>query len=291
MANSTYIEKFNFYLNTFLVELNTIVPEFKEVITKNYSDILANSNSNSDKCVKEFMTSISKYHTEISEKNDKLFKGVDSIYILNDVDFRELWAKDLSDSTRENIWKYLQTLYVLGKKIVTSEDDVTKMLDELNNSDKESLEKHQKEMMEMMENMSQITQDPNEGEGVSPDVENLFNSGIISDIAKELTGELDLDNMNMGNPQNMNEAFSNIMGGGGGSNFFNLISKVGEKIQNKVESGKINQGDLIKEAQKMMSGLKNPEQMAKAMNKKGKESTRDRLRRKLEEKKTNEASN
>ena len=101
MANSTYIEKFNFYLNTFLVELNTIVPEFKEVITKNYSDILANSNSNSDKCVKEFMTSISKYHTEISEKNDKLFKGVDSIYILNDVDFRELWAKDLSDSTRE----------------------------------------------------------------------------------------------------------------------------------------------------------------------------------------------
>ena len=44
----SYSSLFNFYLNTFLVELNTIVPEFKEVITKNYSDILANSNSNSD---------------------------------------------------------------------------------------------------------------------------------------------------------------------------------------------------------------------------------------------------
>ena len=32
----------------------------------------------------------------------------------------------------------------------------------------------------------------------------------------------------------------------------------------------------------MMGGLKNPEQMAKAMNRKSKESTRDRLRRKLE---------
>ena len=68
----------------------------------------------------------------------------------------------------------------------------------------------------------------------------------------------------MGNPQNMNEAFSNLMGGGGGgqNNFFNLVTKVGEKIQNKVQSGQVNQGDLMKEAQKMMGGLKNPEKMA-----------------------------
>ena len=155
------------------------------------------------------------------------------------------------------------------------------------NSDKETMDKHQKEMMDMINNMSQMTQDPNEN--VSPEMENLFNNGLISNIAKELTNELDLDKMDMGNPKNMNEAFGNLMGGNGNGNFFNLINKVGQKIQNKVETGQINQGDLIREAQQMMGGLKNPQQMAKAMNKKGKESTRDRLKRKLEERKAKEA--
>jgi hypothetical protein len=281
----TYTEKFNFYFRTFLNEILTIIPEFKETIDKNYSEVLENTSLNSDNFAKEYMTSIEKYHSEIANKNDKLFKGDDSVLILKDLDFRELWSKDLSDNTRENVWKYLQTLYVLGRKIITDDEDVSKMLDELNSSDKETMAKHQKEMMDMINNMSQLKQDPEESKP-SPEVENLFNNGIISDIAKELTGELDLDKMDMGNPKNMNEAFSNIMGGGGGNNFFNLISKVGEKIQKKVESGQINQGDLIKEAQKMMSGLKNPEQMAKSMaGNRGKESTKDRLRRKLEEKK------
>ena len=252
MDGNTYLEKFNFYLNTFLSEINNILPEFSEVINNNYSDVIEDNNLKTDKYAKEFMTSIDKYKTEIAEKNDKLFKGEESVFLLNGVDFKELWCKDLSDTTRENIWKYLQTLYVLGRKIVASDEDVTNMLNELNSSDRESLEKHQKEMMDMINNMSQINQDPNESAHPSPEVESLFNNGIISDIAKELTGELDLDKMDMGNPSNMNEAFNNIMGGGGGNNFFNLISKVGEKIQKKVETGAINQGDLIKEAHQMM---------------------------------------
>ncbi len=293
MAGTTYTEKFNFYFHTFLNEIVTIIPEFREILEKNYSEVLEKSDLNTNSFAKEYMTSIQQYHSEIAQKNDKLFKGEESVTILKELDFRELWSKDLSDNTRENIWKYLQTLYVLGRKIVTDDEDVSRMLDELNNSDRESLEKHQREMMDMINNMSQINQDPEENKP-SPEVENLFNNGIISDIAKELTNELDLEKMDMGNPKNMNEAFNNIMGGGGGNNFFDLISKVGQKIQTKVESGQINQGDLIKEAHQMMGGLKNPEQIAKSMagqrNQRGKESTKDRLRRKLEEKRAKEAN-
>ena len=98
----------------------------------------------------------------------------------------------------------------MRKKIVASDDDVNEMLNELNSNDQESLQKNQQEMMEMLENMSKIT---DENRANNSEVENLFNNGIISDIAKELTTELDLDKLDMGNPQNMNEAFSNIMGG------------------------------------------------------------------------------
>ena len=156
MAGTTYLEKFNFYLHTFLKEITTIIPEFSDNLTENYGDILENSSLNDDKYVKEYMTAIEKYHSEIASKNDKLFKGEKSVFILRNIDFRELWSKDLSDNTRENVWKYLQTLYVLGRKIVADDEDVTRMLDELNNSDREALEKHQREMMDMINNMSPL---------------------------------------------------------------------------------------------------------------------------------------
>lgn len=288
---ATYLEKFNFYLKSFLNELVTIFSEYQQNINDSYSEVLTEDSITSDVYVKEYMDSVSPYHTDIAQKNNQLFLGDQELRFLRNLDFRDLWTKDLSESTRENIWKYLQTLYVLGRKIVASDDDVNEMLNQLNSNDEENLKKHQDEMMDMINNMSKIT---DENRANNSEVENLFNNGIISDIAKELTTELDLDKLDMGNPQNMNEAFSNIMGGGGGQNFFNLISKVGEKIQNKVESGQINQGDLISEAQKMMGGLKNPEQMAKSMmnnrNQRGKESTKERLRRKLEEKRAKEAN-
>lgn len=285
---ATYTEKFNFYLKTFLAELQNIFPEFKESINSSYSEVLESESLSVDTYVKEYMNAVESFHTQIATKQNSLFLGDNELKFLRELDFRELWTKDLSDSTRENIWKYLQTLYVIGKKIVANDDDVNAMLNELNTPSQEDFKQNQQEMMEMIENMSKIT---DENRATNSEVENLFNNGIISDIAKELTNELDLDKMDMGNPQNMNEAFSNIMGGGGGTNFFNLISKVGEKIQSKVESGQINQGDLINEAQKMMGGLKNPQQMAQNQRgNKGKDATRDRLRRKLEEKRAKEAA-
>ena len=128
---STYIEKFNFYLKTFLQELITIFPENKDSFTQNYSLVLETDNVNSDEYVKEYMFGVSPYHSDISQKNNKLFLGDNELKFLRDTDFRNLWTKDLSDSTRENIWKYLQTLYVLGKKIVPEDDDVNQMLNEL----------------------------------------------------------------------------------------------------------------------------------------------------------------
>merc|ERR1712021_315254 len=119
--------------------------------------------------------------TYIKDYMDKLFKSDKEIYLLKDIDFRDLWSKDLSDTTRENLWKYLQTLYVLGKKIETSDDEVSNMLDELNSEN--IPEPEFDEMKQMMENMSKITQNVKKDENIN----DLFNNGIISDIAKELT--------------------------------------------------------------------------------------------------------
>ena len=80
----------------------------------------------------------------------------------------------------------------------------------------------------------------------------------------------------------------------------NLIQNVGQKIENKLSDGNIDQGDLVKEATNMMGmlGNNNPmfENLMKNMQGEMREAnpptqsssdnpTRDRLRRKLEQRK------
>ncbi len=290
----TYIEKFNFYLASFLNEMITIFPEYEINIKKSYKELLDTKNDNSDTYVKEYMSAIKPYHNYLAKKDDTLYKLTSELVFVRDIDFRNVWAKDINEVTRQNIWKYLQTLVVIGKKVVGEDGEIEKLLENFNKQEEvpnlENIKEETENMMEMLKNMTQITQDSDNNDNTEnkEDGANPFEGGLINDIAKELTSELNLDNLNIGEPKNMNEAFNNLLGGGNGGNFLNLINKVGEKIQNKVQSGQINQNDLMKEAHNMMGNLKNPEQMAKQMmnakNPHSGNSTRDRLRKKLEKK-------
>lgn len=304
----TYVEKFNYYLSIFLNEINNIYPEYQETLSKNFSELLqpdgVSDNSN-QAYVKQYMTVIKPYLSDVASKNEKIFKGLEPINLLPEIDFRDVWSKDINQNTRENIWKYLQTLVVIGKKIVGDDDEIDDLLEKFNSqkqssSSEESSESTDipegmdEEMLNMLKNMSTMTGEADDLPDTSEsEMKNLFEGGIISDIAQELTQELDLNSLDMGDPKNMNEAFSNLMGGNGQNNFFNLVTKVGEKIQNKVQKGEVNQGDLMKEAQKMMGGLKNPQKMANIMKSKHQQTggaTRDRLRKKLEEKRAQQSS-
>lgn len=293
MSSLTYVEKFNFYLKSFIDELITVYPEYKESLESEYKILFSENKTNTDEFVKEYMSMAKEYNSSIAKKDDSIFKGLNKINLLKNIDFRELWSKDINSNTRESIWKYLQTLIVIGRKVIGDDDEINDLLKKFNETGGETLgesfQRETDEMMNMLKNMTDITQDPDNSPELEEDNEmkNLFEGGIISDIAKELTGELDLENMDIGQPKNMNEAFNNIMGGGN-NNFFNLINKVGEKIQNKVQCGEINQNDLMNEATKMMGGLKNPDKMAKILKNQQRKTggdTRDRLKRKLEERK------
>ena len=298
----TYVEKFNFYLVSFINEMVVIFPEYETSLKNSYKELLEKpNNNNTELYVKEYMTHIKPYNSYLAKKDNTLFKLSTELNFIRGIDFRNVWAKDINEVTRQNIWKYLQTLVVIGKKVVGDDDEIEKLLENFNKEETdtlpnmENLKEETENMMDMLKNMTQMTQDAeetteqNEGQNEGQGEQNQFGGGLINDIAKELTGELNLDNLNIGDPKNMNEAFSNLLGGGNGNNFLNLINKVGEKIQTKVQSGAINQGDLMKEAQNMMGSMGNPEKMAKQMMKNNNphstNSTKDRLRKKLEKKK------
>ena len=66
--------------------------------------------------------------------------------------------------------------------------------------------------------------------------------------------------LNVKEDDGVEDIFSNLLSGENPKKFMNLIQSVGSKIQDKVESGDLNQGDLISEAGKMMGvlGADNP---------------------------------
>lgn len=74
----------------------------------------------------------------------------------------------------------------------------------------------------------------------------------IADLAKEISKEIDISNINIEKPEDV----AKLMDFSGSNNFLgNIVSKVSNKLTEKISSGEIKQEDLLSEAMSMMSML------------------------------------
>ena len=49
----------------------------------------------------------------------------DTISILKNIDFKEVWHnKKTTNELKENIWRYIQTLFIIGKTIINDSDKI-----------------------------------------------------------------------------------------------------------------------------------------------------------------------
>jgi len=116
-------------------------------------------------------------------------------------------------------------------------------------------------------------------------IANMLENSKIASLAKEITDDIDLSKIKVDKPEDMFKVIAdqNIMG--------EIIGKVGNKIQQKLQHGDIKQEDFVKEAMSMLGSMKgNPlfANVMKSMNQgeMRKMSTRERLRKKYEQKNT-----
>ena len=294
----TNIEHFNSTLKLFIENIIKIYPDYKDFLEDYYDDLLEKDSCNDDKYVKRFMRKFSENKEQISCKNDELFN--ESICFLKNVDFKEIWECDITDTSIKNtIWDYLQTLFVIGDTIINDSHKIKTLVDSLKKkSDNEHIDEsniENKELLDMLKNLS----DNKNKEKID---EKLMGGGMIGDLAKELAGDINLDDMNLNIDENagIGDIFGKIMSGDNPMKFMNIIQNVGKKIQTKLTDGHLDQGKLLDEAQNMMGmlGNNNPlfesllnnakKEMAEANPVKTDSSnnpTRDRLRKKLEDRK------
>ena len=272
-------EGFTKIVTDFLNDINTSYPEFEKQTQENLSmvenDLLQMYKYCKDVYPERFF--------DILYQNEEIFSDSEkNVVFLPNIDFKNVWTDEISDQTKEIIWKYLQLILFT----VVGNVDNSKMFGETSKLfeaiDEDSLKKKLEETIKEMSNIFDLSNNPMNFEnfqdvsgvnmGDLPDAEELHNhiSGLMggklgklaNEIAEETAKELDLD---LEDASDISDVFQRLFKNPG--KLINMVKKVGNKIEQKIKSGEIKESELMEEAQEMMKkmntmpGMKNFQKM------------------------------
>ena len=217
---------------------------------------------------------ISNYCNEMYPKNffDILYKK-ESIFeskaeYLPGLDFNLLWNSDISDKTKDTIWKYLQLILFTITVNMNDKDsfgDTANLFEAIDENEfKAKLEETMAEMQNIFDTSGGGTFDEdisNIGLENMPDPTEIHDhingmlNGKLGNLAKEIAEETAGDlNMNMEDATSMNDVFQRLFKNPG--KLMDLVKNVGDKLDAKIKSGDIKESELIAEASEMMNKMK-----------------------------------
>ena len=208
---------------------------------------------------------------DILYQNDDMFKEdstVDTEFLPN-IYFKSLWAFDISQKTRDTIWKYLQLILFSVVGTMENKDmfgDTAKLFEGIGEDEfKSKLAETMEKMQELFEGAAGEQGGASDGEEPAvnmPNAEDIHQhiagmlDGKLGSLAKEIAEETASDlNMDMENVTDMKGVFSNLMKNP--TKLMGLVKNVGDKIDTKIKSGELKESELISEATEMLNKMKN----------------------------------
>lgn len=109
----TTVQAFNTMMKNFVEELADVFPEEREIrVFLDGFDGFVTLNPRAP--MDMFVDAITPHSALVMAKDPALF---DRLQFPGGIDFKRLWATDLSDNTRAAIWQYINLLYVLGTTV------------------------------------------------------------------------------------------------------------------------------------------------------------------------------
>ena len=301
---------------SFIRDLSKTYPEIKNCLYRNYDDCLSDQPKKLSDLPKlqKFLDNLHKYESLITKKDETFF--TQDIEYLEDISFDKLWSKNISDKTRETLWKYFQTFTLISINL-KSNDALQNALQSIQDDNFDTDELKDKKVAKDLKKIKKLSQEVQKEIGENEDeldLENmmkpLMDSGIGS-IAKEVAETMDIEGMfgSMNPNANPMELMAQMMNPDKMGSIFQNINQVMEK---KKESGEFSEESLKKEAEGMYGQMgnnplfgnlmnqMNPDQMHQAKKSGGnegnegkeerggnetKEENREKLKKKLREKK------
>ena len=242
-------------------------PEYKNNLDANLNNIKETQDSDSIKEVYDhFKKVLPERFFDILYKNEEMFQKEEiNTEFLPGIDFKKLWTEDISNTTKDTIWKYLQLILftVIGK--VDSQEsfgDTAKLFEAINEGDlKDKLE----ETMANLQNMMDSKEDIIDVSGI--DMENLprpdeindhingLLNGKLGNLAKEIAEETaESLNLDTENASSVNDVFQSLFKNPG--KLMNLVKNVGGKLDDKIKSGEIKESEIMQEASDLLSKMK-----------------------------------
>jgi len=264
------VQTFNSTLNDFIGNLKRCFPEE----TKELSLITMMQDT---RPLQQFMKCVINSTDKISNKDATLFES--PFIFISDFDLSIVVHKSNSDNNTGAIWKFLQTLTLIGTTVrsksanledffqqfendnfMNGEDGiqeqmmniVQKLMEESNNIDIEELDKSGSD------SESENTGD----EFAENDYENMFKDTKIGNLAKEIAEDIDMSAFDMSDMQSpdVSAVMQKLVGGGG---LKNLVQTVADKLKKKMASGDVNQEELIGEVHEMMEKMQSDKKFKK----------------------------
>jgi hypothetical protein len=270
-------EEFQKIIKDFIADILTTFPEYEMLIlkwwTKDFTSLSEEEQSvKMDFIFKHSLKVFPERFFDILYQNKEMFEDSSSANtdFLPGISFKYLWKCDISDKTRETIWKYLQLILLALVGSMKNKDafgDTAKLFDSINEDEfKGKLEETLGNMQKMFENVDKSSDsEANPTNGVN--VENLPNAEQIHDhltgmlggklgqlakeIAEETAGNLNID---MENVTDAKDVFQNLFKNPG--KLMGLVKNVGSKLDERIKSGEIKESELYSEATEIMNRMK-----------------------------------
>lgn len=254
-------------INDFIRDISTTFPEYKLLLDKKSK----NMNSLYSFCKRKYPLR----SDDIMSRNVEIFdeeSEVDTEF-LPSVHFKNLWQyEDLSENSKEMIWRYLQLVLLVLRITPDSDNDVVEPTNE------ETMDEMINNMAEFFSNISMGSDkekdeesSPSLSEGVSfdsgsetpqsvsedPSVPFLDDFGgmfggqlalLAKDVAAESAALLNMDE-NTTPDQAIKQLFSNP------EKLTSMMSTISSKLDSKMKSGELNQADIMSEAFGMMGKM------------------------------------
>ena len=286
--------------NDFISDIVTTFPEYSGLIKRWWTPDLHSENQDKDKesddkqsnmspRAKVELTFVFRHCVKVLPERffDILYKNVD---IFNDnsevnteflpgIVFKQLWKCDISDNTRETVWKYLQLILfsVIGSVHNSSDfGDTAKLFEAINEDElKSKLTETLGNMQSMFDSFSSKTErdgeaevdgeEANTGDNNStsmPNAEDLHKhissmmdgklGKLAMELAEETAAELDLD---INETKDAKDVFQKLFKNPG--KLMNMVKNIGGKIEDKIKSGEIKESELMSEGMDLLNQMKN----------------------------------
>jgi hypothetical protein len=186
------------------------------------------------------------------------------------ISFKYLWQCDISEKTKETIWKYLQMVLICIIGSVDNKEafgDTSKLFEAINEDEfKGKLEKTLEGMQGLFEGFTKgegKTDENGEGEPSvnlpsADDIHGHINSmlgGKLGDLAREIAEETTQNlNIDMEGVTDAKDVFQKLFSNPG--KLMGMVKNVSDKLDQKMRSGDINKNELMTEASEMLNKMK-----------------------------------